>query len=297
MHYLIFITLSLIWGCAFYLMKISGFAFGPLTIASGSTFGGAVVLWIFWAMGRETWQIRRQHLLPLAFVSLFGFMWPYSISPFLITRIGHGFIGMMVSLVPVLTIVVSIPILRVFPSRKQLAGVLVGVFCIALMVIDGLDRTAQPFFLALAVSVPIFYAISNTLVQKSFKEIPSILLAAIFLTSTTVFLTPLALVVEEVTIDENFKIAVAAIIFLAVFARGIGMLLLYSLIKRKGPLFAGMVTYVIPLEVLMWSWFDNELITLLQISAIVIVLLMVGIVQQDIIRSGKPDPAVIRSKP
>ncbi|MBT6610791.1 MAG: hypothetical protein HOB38_01665 [Deltaproteobacteria bacterium] len=48
-----------------------------------------------------------------------------------------------------------------------------------------------------------------------------------------------------------------------------------------------MVTYVIPLEALMWSWFDNERITLMQISAIIIVLLMVGIVQRDIIQRGK----------
>ena len=43
--------------------------------------------------------------------------------------VGHGFVGMMVSLVPVLTIVVSIPILGVFPSRTQLAGVLIGMIC------------------------------------------------------------------------------------------------------------------------------------------------------------------------
>jgi len=287
MHYLIFVFVSLIWGAGFYMMKISGMAFGPLTIAAGSTFGGSVVLWIFWAFARQKWRIRRRHLLPLAFVSVFGYTLPYYAQPFLVNQIGHGFVGMMVSLVPVLTIVVSIPLLEIFPSPRQLGGVLVGMFCIVLMVIDGLDRTAQTLYLVMAVSVPIFYAISNTLVQKSFQEIPSILLAAIFMTSTTIFLTPMSLIFEEVTINENFWVALSALLFVAVFARGLGMLLLYKMIKEKGPLFAGMVTYVIPLEALMWSWVDNERITALQISAIVIVLLTVVIVQRDIIRRSK----------
>ncbi|MBT4266726.1 MAG: DMT family transporter [Deltaproteobacteria bacterium] len=287
MHYLIFIIISLVWGGGFFLMKIAGLAFGPLTIAAGSTFGGSVVLWIFWALAREKWRIRRQHLLPLLLVSVFSYMWPYSAQPFLVNQIGHGFVGMMVSLVPVLTIIVSIPMLGLFPSRTQLAGVLVGMFCIVLMVIDGLNRTAQPLFLVVAISVPLCYAISNTMIQKSFQEIPPVLLAAFFMTAATAFLTPLSMVIEEVTFDRNFLTAMAAMLLLSVFARGIGMLLFYKLIKQKGPLFAGMVTYVIPLEALMWSWFDNERITLMQISAIIIVLLMVGIVQRDIIQRGK----------
>ncbi len=287
MHYLIFVVIALVWGSGFFMMKLASPAFGPLSIGAGSTLGGAVVLWIFWALARGSWRIRRHHFLPLILVSVFSYMWPYSAQPFLVNQIGHGFVGMMVSLVPVLTIVVSIPILGVFPSRTQLAGVLTGMICIVLMVIDGLDRSAQPLFLVVAVSVPLCYAISNTVTQKSFREIPPILLAAIFMTSATVFLTPLSMIVEEITIDENFFTAISAMLFLSVFARGVGMLLFYKLIKEKGPLFAGMVTYVIPLEALMWSWFDNERVTSMQIAAIAIVLLMVGVVQRDIIQRSK----------
>ncbi len=50
----------------------------------------------------------------------------------------------------------------------------------------------------------------------------------------------------------------------------------------KGLLFAGMVTYLIPVEVLLWSWFDSERITPTQLCAIAIILLMVGFVQRDI---------------
>jgi len=59
------------------------------------------------------------------------------------------------------------------------------------------------------------------------------------------------------------------------------------MIKENGPLFAGMVTYVIPIEALMWSWLDNERITVIQVSSIIIVLLVVGVVQRDIVHRNK----------
>ncbi len=287
MHYLFFVITSLVWGSGFFLMKKASLAFGPLSIGAAGTMGGALVLWGFWIVRREAWQLRRRHLIPLAIVSFFGYMLPYAAQPFLIILIGHGFIGMMVSLVPVLTIIVSIPLLGKFPSRAQLVGVLIGMVCIGLMVVDGLDRNVSPLYLIMAVSVPLFYAISNTLVQRSFLDVPPILLAALFMTSATIALTPLSFIFEQITIDGNFLIAIGAIVLLSVFARGIGMLLFYKMIQDKGPLFAGMVTYVIPIQALMWSWLDNERVTLIQISAITIVLLMVGIVQRDIVRRSK----------
>ncbi len=287
MQYLLFIITSLIWGGAFFLMKKASLAFGPLTIGATTTFGGALVLWISWLVKRNAWQIRRQHLMPLLIVSLFGYIFPYAAQPFLVKLIGHGFIGMMVALVPIFTIFVSIPLLGVYPSRIQFFGILIGMVCLFLMVIDGLDRNISWFYLIMALSVPLCYAVSNTLVQYSLQDLPPIILVALFMTTATIALSPFALTLETITIDDNFVTAVVAILMLSVFARGIAMLFFYQMIKINGPLFAGMVTYVIPIEALMWSWLDNERITLMQISAIIVVLLVVGVVQRDIVHRNK----------
>jgi len=178
-------------------------------------------------------------------------------------------------------------LLSVYPSRKQFLGILVGMVCLSLMVIDGLNRDVSWFYLFMALSVPLCYAISNILVQRSLQDLPPIILVALFMTAATIALIPLSLVFETITIDDNFVTAIVAILLLSVFARGIAMLFFYKMIKVNGPLFAGMVTYVIPIEALMWSWIDNERITLMQVSAILIVLLVVGVVQQDIVHRNK----------
>jgi len=287
MQYLLFIITSLIWGSAFFLMKKAGFAFGPLTIGASTTFGGALVLWMSWLIKPKSWQIQHQHLIPLLIVSLLGYIFPYAVQPFLVKLIGHGFIGMMVVLVPIFTILVSIPLLKTYPSRKQFLGVLIGMVCLSLIVIDGLDRNVSGLYLVMALCVPLCYAVSNTIVQRSLQDLPPIILVAVFMTAGTIALTPLALIFETVTIDNNFVPAIVAILLLSVFARGIAMLLFYKMIKVNGPLFAGMVTYVIPIEALMWSWLDNERITVIQVSSIIIVLLVVGVVQRDIVHRNK----------
>jgi len=60
---------------------------------------------------------------------------------------------------------------------------------------------------------------------------------------------------------------------------GIALLLFVQLIKNQGPLFAGMVTYVVPVLALLWGQFDGERLTSLQVGAIGGVLAMVALVQ------------------
>ncbi len=284
MHYIIFCVICSIWSGMFILMKKAGFAFGPLTIGALGTMGGALILAGFWFTSKAGWQYKKRHITPLLLIAFLGYAWPFSIQPFLINKIGHGYIGMMVALVPFLTILLSIPILKIFPSRTQLIGVLVGMCCMILMMLDGLDRRIEPFYLLLATSVPLSYAISNTLVQKSFKDIPAVPLATILMAISSIFLIPFALIFETITVNESFYFSLLSLGIIAIIGRGAAVFLFYKLIKLKGALFAGMVTYVIPVGALFWSWVDNESLTTMQILAVVIILLMVGMVQRNIVK-------------
>lgn len=284
MHYLLFVIVSFIWGSSFILMKKAGFAFGPISIGALGTLGGGAVLWAAFRFHKNKWKIRKSDIPSIIAVSLFGYVWPFALQPFLIERIGHGFIGMMVSFVPLLTILVSIPILKTYPSRLQLGGVLAGILCIGLVMADGIDRNAPPVLLALAVTVPLFYAIANSIIRRNFQHIPVFQLVAVLMTVSGIILTPFSLAFETITIGPDFVVAVIAMVILAIIGRGIATLMFYRLIKERGPLFAGLVTYVVPMGALMWSWLDHEQITLKQTLALIGVLLIVVVVQRDIVK-------------
>jgi drug/metabolite transporter (DMT)-like permease len=73
--------------------------------------------------------------------------------------------------------------------------------------------------------------------------------------------------------------ALASIGLLGIVGTGMTILVFIRLIQRQGPLFAGMVTYIIPVIALLWGHVDGEPISGQQILAIAGVLTMVALVQ------------------
>ena len=56
------------------------------------------------------------------------------------------------------------------------------------------------------------------------------------------------------------------------------------MVLKRGPLFAGMTTYVVPMLALAWGQFDHESISAQQLVAMAGVLVMVGLVQSGTTR-------------
>jgi len=67
--------------------------------------------------------------------------------------------------------------------------------------------------------------------------------------------------------------------WLGVVGTGIATVMFYRLVQTRGPLYAGMVTYVIPLGALAWGWYDGETVTGMQLLALVGVFAAVAMVQ------------------
>ena len=114
MHHLMFITICLVWGSNFVLMKWAYAAFGPIGVGAGRVLGGAAVLWLVWVFSNKQTRggIKRLSIgdwLALMVPVLIGSVYPYIAQPYLIGRYqDSAFFGMMVTLVPLLTIVVSV---------------------------------------------------------------------------------------------------------------------------------------------------------------------------------------------
>jgi drug/metabolite transporter (DMT)-like permease len=287
MHHFNFLMLVLVWGSNFILMKRGTDAFHAMEVAFGRMLGGAIVLAVVLAWRGKTWEWRRLPWGLITFCTLLGYVWPYFVQPVLVSRHGGAFIGLSVSFVPLLTILVSIPLLKVWPTPQQVIGVLGALACIAGLMWDGLDRNVPPLDLLGAFSVPTAYAIVNTLVRKSLNEVPNVQLSAAILGIGTLALAPAALWFPSPldATTEEVRLAWVSVFVLGVLGTGWGTLVFNGLIQAKGPLFAGMATYLVPLIALAWGWFDRESVTPLQVGCLLGVLVMVGVAQ---LGSGKP---------
>ena len=281
MHYLLFIFVCSMWGTNFLLMDKARGAFGPISIGAGRVFGGAIVLAIVWLAMRKKWPVKSRDFLPLLFIATVGMAWPFALQPHLIGMYGSGFMGMMVALVPLLTVLVSVPILGEYPTMRQLFGVIGGLVCLALIMKDGMvTRDVTPLGICLVVTIPLNYAVCNTYIKRRFADVSPVVLTLNTLALAAIVLMPLAVTLETVKVDEKFLLAAAAALTLTVLGTGVGALAFYKLLQDKGPLFAGMVTYIVPAIAISLGWLVNaEKVTVLQLSALAGVLLMVAVVQ------------------
>ncbi len=310
MAYVLFAAVCVIWGSSFILMKMAGPVFGAMTIGAGRSLGGAAALAAVWwvmAQGRRgadrgeargmrrassgpAWRgirrgapgLARRGWWKLGVPVFIGMAYPWAMQPYLIHKHSNSaFFGMMVGLVPLLTIAASVPMLAVYPKPRQAVGVLLGFGCMGLLIGVGREIGVPWYDVLLSASVPACYALSNTYIKRSLSQVEPIKLTTLALSGAGVVLLPLGMLTEPVTWTDATTgwWAVAALGVLGVVGTGLAMVMFYGLVQRLGPLFAGMVSYLVPMGALLWGGADNEPITASQVVALAGILAGVALVQ------------------
>jgi drug/metabolite transporter (DMT)-like permease len=269
-------------------MERATHAFGPVGVGIGRLLGGAAVLAGVWWLQRARHRVSLADVWRIAGVALVGTSWPFVVQPYCLGQgFGHSYFGMMVALVPLATIVVSVPMLGVWPTKRQVIGVLGGFVCMLLLLQDGSARGMSARLLTFALTVPLSYALGNTYLKWKLSHVHSVPLTALVLAIAAAWLAPLELtpgVLERLSLmgpsqPNDVAMAIGALAILGVVGTGVAVLLFIHLVVREGPLFAGMVTYVVPVFALMWGAIDGETITPRQLFAMTGVLAMVALVQ------------------
>lgn len=269
-------------------MERATHALGPTDVGIGRLLGGAAVLACVWWVQRTAHRVSRGDLMRIAGVALVSTSLPFVVQPYCLSRgFGHSYFGMMVGLVPIATIVVSIPILGIWPTTRQVIGVIGGFICMVLLVQDGSERGMPAGLLALALTVPVCYALGNTYLKWKLSHVHSVPFTAVALAMAAGWLilfrfTPGALDyfgLYEPEHRHDWPAAIASILILGTIGTGLAVLLFNWLVVKEGPLFAGMVTYVVPTVALVWGVIDGEAITPRQLVAMAGVLAMVALVQ------------------
>jgi len=287
MPYLLFLLICAIWGSNFMLMKQAALGFSGLQIAIGRVLGGMAVLGLFWWLHGGRWRIRRADWGPLALVIAIGYAIPYTLQPILVARHGGALIGMSVSFVPLITVVLSIPWLGVSPTRRQLVGVLGALVCLLAILFESVQRNIPLLDVLLAGSVPLGYAIANICVRRRLMHISSLDLSFLSLLWTSLCLISIC-GIDPTTAPVRTGFPwwpLMAVVLLGTVGTGLANWMFNRLILQQGPLFAGMVTNLVPLGAILWGWADHESISVLQVVAMVGLMSMVALVQTGAAKS------------
>lgn len=297
MSHILFILVCCIWGTSFLLMKYASVVYGPLQVSLiRAVCGGAALIlaWRFFIGAGKGWPLPRKHWWLLLVIAIIGYAAPYTIQPFAIHHVeqeaGHGsaFGGLIIALVPLLTIAAQAVLLKHWPTTRQWLGVLGGLLCLAYLGRNELQHGVSLSVVLLACLTPLGYATANTLVKKHFHGVPTMVLSASAMVAASVMLLPIAVVADGVAIKsppvdataiESTLGATLCLVILGIVSTGIATALFYKLIQREGPLWAGMVGYIIPSVAMGLGFLEGEEVTFDQVIALLGIFAMVALVQ------------------
>jgi drug/metabolite transporter (DMT)-like permease len=137
------------------------------------------------------------------------------------------------------------------------------------------------FYAALIVLATLFYGLSVNTIKGKLSSINSLVISGAGLLFVgipyTIYLFTTDFLERFDTMPEaNFSFA--CIFTLALFGTAVSNYLYFQLVKIAGPLFASIVTYLIPIVAMCWGFADGERINGIQILAMVAILGGVGLI-------------------
>ena len=241
--WLLFGSLSILWGVPYLLIKVAVQELSPATIVLGRTLLAALLLV---PLGAARGQLRpalaRWPLILLFAVIEMVITWP--LLGYAEIHVSSSLAGLLIAAVPL----VGALLVRFGPERKRLdrrraAGLLVGLAGVAALV--GFDVEDGDLLAVLALGVVVLgYALGPVILSRYLADLPGLGVIALALALSAVLSAPLG-VLQAPSAWLSTKVALA-VVALALLCTAAAFLVFFALIAEIGPVRASVVTYVNP---------------------------------------------------
>lgn len=269
------IALSLIWGSSFILMKRGLISFRPDQLAS--------VRMMVACFATLPLIIRQLKHIPtdkwkyIMIVGVFGSGIPALLFATAQTHVSSSVAGMLNGLTPVFTLLIGALIFKIRFNIYQKLGVFVGFIGAAGLVFVRADGSIEFkfFYAALIVLATFFYGVSVNTIKGKLSSINSLVISGAGLLFVgipyTIYLFTTDFLERFHTMPEA-GFSFGCICTLALFGTAVSNYLYFQLVKIAGPLFASVVTYLIPIVAMCWGFADGEKLNPIQLFAMMAIL-------------------------
>ena len=249
------LVVGAIWGGAFLFIAIALEDFGPVSIAAWRVSLGALVLVVIALLlrqrlprGLEVWRL----------IIVVGFL--NSAVPFFLISWGQQYVSSAESALLVAMGTFCSLLLSHYTSvderinRWRAIGVSVGFVGVLVLVLwDILQAGAGSLNGQLAVmAAGCSYAVSSV-VSRRLTHLPMISTSAATMVSASLYMLPLAFLLEDPMPERIGGASLLALAYLGVFATALGMTLRFFIIRANGAVFMSQVGYLVPLFGVLWS--------------------------------------------
>ncbi|MFT4800437.1 MAG: drug/metabolite transporter (DMT)-like permease [Flavobacteriaceae bacterium] len=269
--------LALIWGSSFILIKKGLVGFTPLQLGSLRIIITALLL--FLAGFKSLKNLPRSTLKWIVISGFLGTFFPAFLFAYAETEIDSAIASILNSIVPINTIIFGFLAFKMYSSKRQILGVLIGFAGTFLLITNGasINPNQNYWYALLVIIATVMYAFSINIIKRHLQNVPPIAIAvgnfAVIIIPAFIVLFFSGFFTSEVIQGPDFTMSLFYIFLLSLFGTAIAKVLFNSLVQISTPVFASSVTYIMPIIAVTWGLLDGESFGFWQGIATVIILL------------------------
>ncbi|WP_376792405.1 DMT family transporter [Thermoflexus sp.] len=257
------LALGAIWGASYLFFALGVRTIPPLTFVAGRLLIGAALLLLF----RRVSSHKPAGDPPRGAFWVMGFFnaaLPHTLVAWSEQTIASGIAGVLIATMPLWAAGMTAWMLREErPSRRQLAGLLLGFLGILVLLFPDLRRAAHHYIVGegAVVLAAISYAAATVYARRALRGIPPVQAAIGQLLYGGLMVFPLSLILDHPWTLSPAPISIAALLALAVLGTAIAYVMYYRLLQRVGVVGISLVTYLNPIFAVLWGalWLGEPL--------------------------------------
>ena len=270
------VSLSLIWGSSFILIKKALIGLTPAQLGSLRIIFSSIIIFAFaW----NTLKIISKKEWKWIIISAFlGSFFPAFLFAFAETEIDSSIASVLNSLVPLNTVIIGAIVFKIASSKKQIIGVVVGFIGTYLLIDRGMHLNPDQNYLyaGLVILCSFLYGFNVNIIKKYLNDVPAVTIAAghfsvIFIPAIIIFL--LSDFKSDQIYDPDTIKSIGYVLILSAFGTALAKVLFNKLVQMSTAVFASSVTYSLLIVSLFWGILDGELFSFNQLMATMLIVL------------------------
>ena len=270
------ISLSIIWGSSFILIKKALIGLSPTQLGSLRIIFSSIIIFAFaW----HTLKIITKNEWKWIIISAFlGSFFPAFLFAFAETEIDSSVASVLNSLVPLNTVIIGAIVFKITSSKKQIIGVIVGLIGTYLLIDKGIELNPDQNYLysGLVILCSFLYGFNVNIIKKYLNEVPPVAIAAghfsvIFIPAIIIFsLSDFKF--DQIHNPDTIN-SIGYVLILSAFGTALAKVLFNKLVQISTAVFASSVTYSLLIVSLFWGILDGELFSFNQLMATALIVL------------------------
>lgn len=270
------ISLSLIWGSSFILIKkalvgLEADQLGSLRII----FSSIIIILIAW---KRLSKITRLEWKWISISAFLGSFFPAFLFAFAEKEIDSAVASIINSIVPLNTVIIGMVLFNIRSTKRQIIGVLIGLAGTYMLIMSGIKLNPDQNYLysGFVILCSFLYALNVNIIKKYLQHLSAL---TITVGHFAVIIIPAVIVfcfsdfdVNSLRNQETID-SIIYVLILAVFGTALAKILFNKLIKISSPVFASSVTYSMLIVSIFWGLVDGEKFSIYQLIATIIIIL------------------------